>query len=123
MSARVAVAETPVRGVARIKVRWLLVAEAVVLLGLLWLALTVRLTGLGDHTDLSDEGIRGVQLRLLAAGFTPVSEIYASQGPLSLWLFYPAVAIFGPDILVARLTVVVSSLVVMAGAVDMPWVA
>lgn len=107
-------------GVARIGVRWLLVAEVVALVGLVWLAVTIRLTGLGDHTDLSDEGIRGVQLRLLAAGFRPVSEIYASQGPLSLWLFYPAVALFGPEIVVARLTVVTFSLVVLAAAV---WIA
>ena len=95
-------------------------AEALLLIGLLWLAVAVRLTGLGDHTDLSDEGIRGVQLRLLAAGYQPVSEIYASQGPLSLWLFYPAVALFGPEIVVARLTVVASSLVVLAASV---WIA
>jgi hypothetical protein len=84
------------------------------------LAIWLRLTGLGDPTDLSDEGIRGIQLRLLAAGYRPVSEIYASQGPLSLWLFYPAVALFGPDILVGRLTVVVNSLVVLLGAA---WIA
>lgn len=115
--ATVAVAANDAGHGARVGVNWMLAAEALVLLGLLWLAVTVRLTGLGDHTDVSDEGIRGVQLRLLAAGYRPVSEIYASQGPLSLWLFAPAVALFGPEIVVARLTVVASSLVVLAASV------
>ena len=88
-------------------------AELGLYLAIFWLALSLRLTSLADPTDLSDEGIRGVQLRLRAAGFKPVSEIYASQGPLSLWLFYPAVALFGPTLVVGRLTVVVASLVVM----------
>lgn len=117
---RVAVAGTDVGQISRVSVSWRLAAEALVLIGLLWLAVTVRLTGLGDHTDISDEGIRGVQLRLLAAGYKPVSEIYASQGPLSLWLFAPAVALFGPEIVVARLTAVASSLLVLAASV---WIA
>ena len=120
MSARVAVATGSAGRLARVRLDPALAVEGLVLLGLLWLALTVRLTGLADHTDVSDEGIRGVQLRLLAAGFRPVSEIYASQGPLSLWLFYPAVALFGPEIVVARLSVVVSSMIVLAASV---WIA
>src|SRR4051812_18145843 len=120
LSARGAVSDAAVRMQRGIRVRWAAIVEASLLLAVIWLAVIVRLYGLADPTDVSDEGIRGVQLLLLAAGFRPVSEIYASQGPLSLWLFYPAVAIFGPDIVVARLTVVVSSLVVLAGAV---WIA
>jgi predicted membrane-bound mannosyltransferase len=120
MSARVAVADTSIGRPARVRFGWALAAEVLLLVGVLWLATAVRLYGLADPTDVSDEGIRGVQLRLLAEGFRPVSEIYASQGPLSLWLFYPAVALFGPDIVVARLTVVVSSLVVLAASV---WIA
>ena len=111
MSARVAAAKAPIGSVTRVRLSWLLAVEVAALVGLAWLAVAVRLTGLADHTDLSDEGIRGVQLRLLAAGFTPVSEIYASQGPLSLWSFWPAVALFGPAIVVARATVVACSLV------------
>ena len=89
----------------------------VALLGtVLGAAIVLRLIGLADHTDASDEGIRGIQLRLLAAGSEPVSEIYSSQGPLSLWLFYPSVALFGPDILVGRLTVVAASMVVLLAA-------
>ena len=97
-----------------------LAAEAAVVVLVVGLAAVVRLIGLADHTNVSDEGIRGVQLRLLAAGYLPVSEIYAAQGPLSLWLFYPSVALFGPDILVGRLTVVVASLVVLVASA---WIA
>ncbi|MCC7372825.1 MAG: glycosyltransferase family 39 protein [Chloroflexi bacterium] len=91
-------------------------AEAALLAGVLALAVAVRLPGLADPTDLSDEGIRGVQLRLLAAGFKPVSEIYASQGPLSLWLFYPLTALLGPDIVVGRLTAVLASLLALGAS-------
>jgi len=120
VSARTAIAAASAGQPYWIRVRWQLAVELVLLAVLVWLAVAVRLTGLGDHTDLSDEGIRGVQLRLLAAGYKPVSEIYASQGPLSLWMFYPAVAMFGPEIVIARLTVVAASLIVMAASV---WIA
>jgi hypothetical protein len=79
------------------------------------LALALRVSHLSDPTDISDEGIRGMQLRLMMAGFRPVTEIYASQGPLSLWIFYPLAALLGPDIVVGRLTVVLSSLVAIVG--------
>lgn len=90
--------------------------EVALLLLVFGLAVVLRLIALGDPTDISDEGIRGVQLRLLSAGFKPVSEIFASQGPLSLWLFYPLVKLLGPDILAGRLTVVLASLVTLAGS-------
>ena len=57
---------------------------------------------------------------MLAAGYKPLSEIYASQGPLSLWLFYPLIALLGPDIVVGRLTAVVASLIALVGTV---WIA
>ncbi len=79
------------------------------------LALWLRLVGITKDTDISDEGIRGLQLRLMAAGFRPVTEIYASQGPLSLAVFYPLYALFGGDIVAARLAVVVYSLAGIAG--------
>ena len=120
MSAGLAAVGVPAARQARIRVGWRLAVEIACLVGVVWLAVAVRLYGIADPTDISDEGIRGVQLRLLAAGYLPVSEIYASQGPLSLWLFYPAVALFGPDIVVARLTVVTLSLMTVAGAV---WIA
>ena len=78
---------------------------------LMAVALVLRLTAISNHTDVSDEGIRGLQLRLMAAGFRPVSEIYASQGPLSLTALYPLYVAFGGDIVAARLAVVVYSLV------------
>jgi len=70
-------------------------------------ALWLRLEGIGNDTDISDEGIRGIQLQLMAAGFMPVSEIYASQGPLSLSLVYPFYMLFGADLTAARLASVV----------------
>jgi hypothetical protein len=91
------------------------VAYAVAITLIVVVAVGARLIGLSDQTGISDEGIRGIQLRLMAAGFQPVSEIYASQGPLSLWVFYPLTALFGPDILVARVTVVLSSLIALGG--------
>ena len=86
---------------------WRWVLELLGLVGLTVLALAPRLVGLDQDTDASDEGIRGLQLRLMAAGFKPVSEIYASQGPLSLPVFYPWYVLFGGDIVAARLAVVV----------------
>ena len=83
-------------------------------------ALVLRLTAISNHTDVSDEGIRGLQLRLMAAGFRPVSEIYASQGPLSLTALYPFYVLFGGDIVAARLAVVVYSLV---GLLAVYWLA
>ncbi len=120
MSTRAAPAvATPARsGPARLTAS--LGIEIALLAAMLAVAVAVRLVGLGEPTDVSDEGIRGIQLRLLAAGYLPVSEIYASQGPLSLWLFAPAVALFGSDILVGRLTSVGASLVALAGTV---WIA
>lgn len=94
----------------------MLAAEGAIFALIVGLATAVRLIGLADDTDVSDEGIRGVQLRLLAAGYSPVSEIYASQGPLSLWVFYPSVALFGPDILIGRLTTVAASLILLVAA-------
>ena len=93
-----------------------LMAELVVLGLVLGGALALRLIGIGNDTDLSDEGIRGVQLRLLAAGFTPVSEIYASQGPLSLVLFAPFYLLLGADLTAARLATVFWSMLCVVAA-------
>jgi len=92
--------------------------EALALLVVLAVAIALRLAGLGNDTDVSDEGIRGLQLRLMAAGYRPIAEIYASQGPLSLYLFYPLYSLFGGGIVAARLAVVVYSLV---GIVGLHW--
>ena len=89
--------------------------EALALVGVLALAVALRLLGLTNDTDVSDEGIRGLQLRLMAAGYRPVAEIYASQGPLSLYLVYPLYQLFDGGIVAARLAVVVYSLVGILG--------
>ena len=95
---------------------WPLAAELAILAMILGGALALRLVGIANDTDLSDEGIRGVQLRLLAAGFKPVAEIYASQGPLSLVLFAPFYLLLGADLTAARLASVAYSMVCLVAA-------
>ena len=87
------------------------VAEALAVAAILVLAVVPRLVGIANDTDLSDEGIRAVQLRLMAAGYWPVREIYAAQGPLSLPATYPLYALLGGDLVAARLAVTAYSLV------------
>ncbi len=98
-------------GFGRLAVTQSAAGEAAGLGLILAVALMLRLAGIGQDTDISDEGIRGLQLRLMAAGYRPVSEIYASQGPLSLSLFYPLYRAFGGEIVAARLAVVAYSAV------------
>lgn len=95
---------------------WPLAAESAALGVILAGALTLRLVGIANDTDLSDEGIRGVQLRLMAAGYTPVSEIYASQGPLSLVLVAPFYQLLGADLTAARLASVCYGMVCVVAA-------
>ncbi|MDP8924885.1 MAG: glycosyltransferase family 39 protein, partial [Chloroflexota bacterium] len=95
---------------------WPLVAELAILGLILGGALALRLVGIGNDTDLSDEGIRGIQLRLLAAGFRPVSEIYASQGPLSLVMFAPFYLLLGADLTAARLASALYGMVCLVAA-------
>jgi hypothetical protein len=95
------------------------VGELLCLLVVLGLSVALRLVGLGTDTDVSDEGIRGVQLRLMATGFWPVREIYASQGPLSLFATYPLYVLFGADIVAARLAVATYSI---AGVLVAYWI-
>src|SRR5205823_2799943 len=57
-----------------------------------------------------DEGFRAEQLLLMAAGFRPVKDVFASQGPLSLDVFYPFYLLLGQSLAGARLAVVVYSL-------------
>jgi 4-amino-4-deoxy-L-arabinose transferase-like glycosyltransferase len=61
-----------------------------------------------------DEGIRMAQLDLMHAGFQPLSQIYASQGPLLLDYFYPFYNTFGQDVLAARLAVTAASIACLA---------
>lgn len=90
---------------------------ALALAGLLAAALVLRLTNLDAYTGKFDEGIRLEQLLLMQAGFRPVREIFAAQGPLSLDLFYPLYALLGPSLAAARATVVVFSLLELLAVV------
>jgi hypothetical protein len=78
--------------------------------GLLVAALGMRLVNLGAYTGKFDEGIRAEQLLLMRAGFRPVSEIFAAQGPLSLDIFYGPYLLFGETLAAARAGVVLYSL-------------
>jgi hypothetical protein len=60
--------------------------EAALLLGVLALAVAVRLVGLADPTDVSDEGIRGIQLRLLVE-----SDVAGGEYHLTIALERPKV--------------------------------
>jgi hypothetical protein len=62
-----------------------------------------------------DEGIRGVQLLLMQAGFRPLGEIYASQGPLLLDLLFPLYQLYGGGLEAARLAVASYSLLALVG--------
>jgi hypothetical protein len=73
-------------------------------------ALPMRLANIGSYSGKGDEGIRAEQLLLMAAGFRPVKEVFASQGPLSLDVFYPFYLALGQTLAGARLAVVVASL-------------
>lgn len=72
-------------------------------------ALPMRLANIGSYSGKGDEGIRAEQLLLMAAGFRPVREVFASQGPLSLDVFYPFYLLLGQTLAGARLAVVVWS--------------
>ena len=72
-------------------------------------ALPMRLANIGSYSGKADEGTRAAQLQLMEAGFRPVRDIFASQGPLSLDVFYPFFALLGGTLAGARLAVVVYS--------------
>jgi len=65
------------------------------LIVLLALAIPSRVLNLDAFAGKFDEGIRGTQLMLMAAGYRPFRDIFASQGPLSLDIFYPTYMLFG----------------------------
>jgi hypothetical protein len=96
------------------------VLESAFLVGLLALALPTRLLNLDAFVGKFDEGIRGEQLLLMAAGFRPFRDIFASQGPLSLDVFYPTFVLFGQTLAAARLAPAVLSI---AGIAATAWAA
>ena len=65
------------------------------LIVLLALAIPTRMLNLDAFAGKFDEGIRGTQLMLMAAGYRPFRDIFASQGPLSLDIFFPTYLLFG----------------------------
>jgi predicted membrane-bound mannosyltransferase len=78
-------------------------------LAIVAVALPMRLANIGSYSGKGDEGIRAEQLLLMAAGFRPVKDVFASQGPLSLDVFYPFYLLLGQTLAGARLAVVVQS--------------
>ncbi len=100
-----------------VRSRWpLRVVEAVLLLVTLGVALRFRVTNLDAYTGSFDEGIRSQQLLLMAAGYRPFRDIFASQGPLLLDLLYPFYLLFGQSLAAARSGVVACSIVALAGS-------
>jgi hypothetical protein len=87
--------------------RW---ADVLVPLAIVAVALPMRLANIGSYSGKGDEGIRAEQLLLMAAGFRPVKEVFASQGPLSLDVFYPFYLALGQTLAGARLATVVASI-------------
>jgi hypothetical protein len=92
---------------------WLEAAAAGLLLAA---AAVMRLVNPGVYSGLFDEGIRGEQLFLMSAGYRPFRDIFASQGPLLLDLLHPWFVLFGQDLVAARFSVGVYSLVGLIGA-------
>jgi hypothetical protein len=78
-------------------------------------AVTLRLVNLGVYSGLFDEGIRAEQLFLMSAGYRPFRDIFAAQGPLLLDMLHPWFVLFGQDLVAARLSVGVYSLVGLIG--------
>src|SRR4051794_26810120 len=87
---------------------------------LLVLAVPTRVLNLDAFAGKFDEGIRGTQLMLMAAGYRPFRDIFASQGPLSLDIFYPTYALFGQTLGAARVAPALFSIV---GVVIAAWTA
>jgi hypothetical protein len=90
------------------------------LFALLAIAVPTRLLNLEAFAGKFDEGIRGTQLMLMSAGYRPFRDIFASQGPLSLDVFYPTYALFGQTLGAARLAPALLSIV---GVVVAAWTA
>src|SRR5438874_5233902 len=102
----------PLRAVSSSRVGVL--AGPVGLVVLLVLAVPTRILNLDAFAGKFDEGIRGAQLMLMAAGYRPFRDIFASQGPLSLDVFYPTYMLFGQTLGAARLAPALFSLVGVA---------
>jgi hypothetical protein len=93
-----------------------LAAELLVLLGLLLVALQLRLANVEHYSGSFDEGIRMQQLLLMELGFRPFRDIFASQGPLLLDALFPLYLLFGQTLGAARLGVSALSMLGIVGA-------
>ena len=89
--------------------------ETLILGAILIVAAFMRLVRLSGTSGDLDEGIRGIQLLLMSAGYRPMQEIYSSQGPLLLNMLYPLYRLFGETLGAARLAVGVYSLLGIVG--------
>lgn len=78
-------------------------------------ATLLRLNHLGLPYDNYDEGVYLASLRSLASGHALFTEVYSAQPPGFLLLLYPAYVLFGHSLLAARLGVMLTSLVGLAG--------
>lgn len=90
-----------------------------IVVALVTVAAAMRVVNLDAYTGKFDEGIRAEQLLLMRAGFRPVRDIFAAQGPLSLDIFYPPFVAFGETLAAARSAVVLYSLL---GLLAVAWV-
>ncbi|MCC7366873.1 MAG: glycosyltransferase family 39 protein [Chloroflexi bacterium] len=103
----------PSVAVPSVRTVWL---EGLLALALLTLAVAMRTVNLGVYSGLFDEGIRVEQLFLMSVGYRPFKDIFAAQGPLLLDLLHPWFVLFGQDLVAARLSVGVYSLLGLCGA-------
>ena len=99
--------------VPAIRAAWLEAGAAALLLAV---AVAMRVVNPGVYSGLFDEGIRVEQLYLMSVGYRPFRDIFAAQGPLLLDLLHPWFVLFGQDLVAARWSVGVYSLVGLVGA-------
>jgi hypothetical protein len=99
--------------VTMVRTVWIEVAAAVLLAVV---AVGMRMVNPGVYSGLFDEGIRVEQLFLMSAGYRPFRDIFAAQGPLLLDLLHPWFVLFGQDLVAARWSVGVYSLLGLAGS-------
>src|SRR5579859_5937204 len=112
-------------GKQRLALHW----EAVLLGGILLLALLLRLWHLSALTDNYDEGVYWSSLRAMRDGYGLFTPVFSSQPPFFLLSLYPLVALFGPTQFAARLGVVgfsllgIAAMYLLARRLGGPWVA
>ncbi len=81
------------------------------------LALSLRLAQLDVPNDNYDEGVYLESLLLMRDGYRPFHDIVATQGPLHLYLAYPAYALGGQSLTAARVGAVCGSVLGVVGVV------